>query len=690
MSTYDIKCEYCGSRIEADIKYIGYEFPCPACKQTFVLPLTGLTAGLVAGDFWLQKRAGSGDISEVFVGKRMSTNERVFIKVLSPLVTANREVAGHFVTEMCRTAKIEQPGLVKVLEVGEINGHLFLVTPHVEGECLDVIVKRDGPRPERDAVKLVLRAARVLRCLWDDKYLYIGVEVTDDKDGVHVLDAGNSKLLFRAAGLDLDRLNRTGTIADYLSPEQAQGDVPLDCRTDIYSLGATLFFLLTGSKPYAGTETTQVLQKHLTADVPDPQQRNPGLSTETTQLLGRMMAKDPAARFQSWVELVNELKNLLRAASPGTETEMALRTQLDLRAVDPQAGARPAPPRQPLPMPVILLGAVVLVMVIVLIVGWFVATRDTGTAKSPPPKRPDAPGKVVSQPDQPNAPLRPPVRPRPAAAGEDEVVLPNDVIGTKIAAIRRYLKKNPERYDFAAARLESFMKEAQSDGDRQRIQTEIDRVKKAQADAMSGAFGDKGKELEAAAQEPAPWFRDFCLLGPFSRQPDQTWNDIKPATPAGLPDLLSPVREGDRLLTWQRPVNNDDNVDFLRLLAEPHENVHVYALAEILADKKSDVEFDTAHDDGLTVWINSRQVFADNDCRASLTGRITLEKGRSILLLRVAQGTGGWNLRFRAVAPATNGKKPAGVTIQPVAGVKPTAKPLEQGQTTPPPAKPAP
>ncbi len=678
---FSIKCEGCGARMPVDPALVGQQMSCPECGMNFTVPMTCLTPGMVEGNYWIQKSLGSGDISEVFLAKKVSDNEKVFLKVLSPAVTGNKAVVEYFLNEMRRSQEIEHPSVVTVLEAGEISGHYFVAQPYIEGECLDVRIARDGPMKERDALKVIIRVARALRYAWENhNTAHRAVKpaniLLDADSEPFLLDFGNPKQVLAAGGLTLDHLNQAGTVADYMSPEQAQGWYELDCRSDIYSLGATLFYLLTGAKPYTGTNTTQVLQKHLTAPVPNPCKRNQDVSEEAAAFLRTMMAKNPDNRFQSWGKVIGQLKELLKALHhPGATTQMILNTQ-QFHVPRPRTATTPpipAPLRQKTAvMPIVLLCVIVLLLVGGLI-GGFLLLRPKSPAPPihEPPRveettpRPKPTEKVVTPPKTVTKPKK-----------KDRLQRQYERLDKQYT--RKHLTEHPKKFRDAIESYEKLLKQAAGTKHEKTLKGRVTKLKKLQAEIMAAAFGGP---VATVKETPAPkgpveskLYQDFLFLGPFENNAKTAvWKAIKPVSERSFPDFTKKIKHKDRTLAWTRYFRtlNYGKVE-MRGLMKPGEkgftyakdNVHAYAAVKIFADTKTEARLMLGGDDDLTVWLNGQQVHQHQGTanQDSAKVNITLDEGRNVLILGTVNNTGNWWFSFRLTEPETM-NSPPGVTI---------------------------
>jgi serine/threonine protein kinase len=184
-------------------------------------------------------------------------------------------------------------------------------------------LKIDKIIPEKMALKITLQVAEALRYAWDEfKILHRDIKpaniMLDKKGSAKLMDMGISKSISEDHNLTM-----TGMIVGtpyYMSPEQALSKPNLDFRADLYSLGATLYHMVTGSVPYDADTAVGILTKHITDPLPMPREVNPELSQECEDLLEIMLAKNKGDRQNSWEEAISDIKNVISGKSPETPT----------------------------------------------------------------------------------------------------------------------------------------------------------------------------------------------------------------------------------------------------------------------------------------------------------------------------------------------------------------------------------
>ena len=271
---------------------------------------------LIAGRYELEELVGTGGMSSVYRAHDRLLERDVALKVLHEQFTADGDYVERFRREARSVAQLSHPNIVTVIDRGEQDGRQFIVFEYVDGENLKSLVEREGPLPERDAVGLTLQVARALGFAHEHGLVHRDVKpqnVLLNGDGrAKVTDFGIARSLDVHGGL-----TQTGTVlgtSDYIAPEQARGS-RVDAQSDIYSLGAVLYELLTGDVPFPGDNFVAVAMRHINEPPPSVRERRPDVSARLDAAIRRAMAKDPRDRFGSMDELCGELSACLEAGS---------------------------------------------------------------------------------------------------------------------------------------------------------------------------------------------------------------------------------------------------------------------------------------------------------------------------------------------------------------------------------------
>jgi hypothetical protein len=276
-------------------------------------------AGMSLGKCLLTEEIGRGGSSVVFRGLHRALGIPVAVKVLLGGSPAESRVQTLFRREARLLARLNHPNIIRVLDFEDEGAFPYLVLEYVEGLSLGELIQQSGRLQSDRAVDLFLQVCRGLSFAAEAGVIHRDVKPQNillARDGAaKVADLGLAQVVEgRLNGQFQSNLSTAmlvGTVA-YMSPEQAAGS-RLDHRSDIYSLGATLYHAVTGRVPFRGKAPTQVLLKHASEPPTPPHLVAPHVSAALSAVIVRMLAKDPADRFQTYAELTAALAGLRRS-----------------------------------------------------------------------------------------------------------------------------------------------------------------------------------------------------------------------------------------------------------------------------------------------------------------------------------------------------------------------------------------
>jgi serine/threonine protein kinase len=265
------------------------------------------------GAYEILRPIGKGGMARVLLAEHTAMRRQVALKVLPDEAVLNSAALERFYREARAAAALDHPNIVRAFDVREADGFHFLVMEYVPGEDLEVVLQKRGPLPPAEAVGFALQAAAGLRHAHKQGLIHRDIKPANllfDRNGViKILDLGLAR--FHKDGDRLTAELDGGAIMctpDYVAPEQLDPDKVVDHRADIYSLGGTLFALLTGRTPFEGT-TPQKLVAHQARDPVPAHQLRPEIPPELSAVVSRMLAKDPAARYQTASEVIRALRS---------------------------------------------------------------------------------------------------------------------------------------------------------------------------------------------------------------------------------------------------------------------------------------------------------------------------------------------------------------------------------------------
>ena len=291
----------------------------PAVMDAMTNSYTGPSRRRI-GQYELLRSIGRGGGGEVFEARHALLQRRVAIKLLSARHVGDESARRRFFREMESIGQLNDPYIVRAYDAGEVDGTLYLAMELVEGENLESLARRVGQLPVSDACEIIRQAAIGLQHVHETGLVHRDLKPSNlllSKTGLKIADLGLA--LLNRNGLTEDRLTGHHTVlgtADYMAPEQAEGSHHVDIRADLYSLGCTLFRLLSGRAPFAVPENSTPIKKmmaHASQPIPDILQMRPDVPIELALLIRRLLAKDRNDRFAEPRDLAEAIRPFCHA-----------------------------------------------------------------------------------------------------------------------------------------------------------------------------------------------------------------------------------------------------------------------------------------------------------------------------------------------------------------------------------------
>ncbi|MDR3403356.1 MAG: protein kinase [Chthoniobacter sp.] len=267
--------------------------------------------GQTLGEFEILEALGHGGMGAVYKARQLSLKRLVALKTLQPAVADDAAYIARFQQEAIAAAALNHPNLVQVYSAGESDGLHWFSMEYVEGESARARLKREGRIEPREAITIAICVATALQYGWRKASL-IHRDIKPDniflsRDGeVKLGDLGLAK-----SGAETKGLTATGHSMGtpyYISPEQARDSKSVDFRADIYSLGCTLFHLVSGVPPFDGTSAAAIMLKHITEPTPSLPAIWPQCPPRLGEVVGKMMQKEADARQQDYETLITDLR----------------------------------------------------------------------------------------------------------------------------------------------------------------------------------------------------------------------------------------------------------------------------------------------------------------------------------------------------------------------------------------------
>lgn len=309
----------------------------------------GDLGGSTLGDFQVERLLGRGGMGEVYLATQLSLNRPVALKVLRGDVMVKPGYRERFESEALAVAKLNHPNIVHVYAMAQVDRVHFIAMEYVEGTNLrDYVVKR-GALDLPQALSIMKQAAQAIGAAGEAGIVHRDVKpeniLMTRRGRVKVADFGLCRQM-DDEGPQITQVGVTMGTPAYMSPEQAQG-WPLDHRSDLYSLGATCYFMLAGVPPFRADSAVAVALKHVRELPSSLAILRPDLPLDVDRLVMKLLAKDPADRFQSAAELLAELakvRGVLQLGSGPASGTLDTFDAVPARTEEVAASARHGPP----------------------------------------------------------------------------------------------------------------------------------------------------------------------------------------------------------------------------------------------------------------------------------------------------------------------------------------------------------
>ena len=450
--------------------------------MTFAQPFSG---------YEILSRIGAGAMGTVFRARQKHMNRIVALKVLKPSLARNEKYVERLRREARIVGQLNHPNIVTGFDLGEEGGYHYFVMEYVEGKSLRALLSEWGAFPEERVLDVGIQVASALDHAFQEGVIHRDVKpgniLIDESGAAKLTDMGLAK---GPTDLTLTRDGATVGTPQFISPEQARDPKSVDVRSDLYSLGATLYQMATGIAPISADTIGELIHGVLHDYAPDARAINPRLSEGMSLVLRKLLMKDPALRYQTPAELLDDLRRIQRDESPDVDVRPIERAERSaLRRAGGHAVRR-----------YVAAGLGLVAIVLVTFFGWDLFARDGGDGvHASPVARPRFVAELRTALERTAAA---PIGPRLSVCDEFRLRAENDaergelaraeapLVREARAMIRTVLADAEERIDAGEARLT----------DPQRWQDPERAVRSLASERFAIAFGVRPGELPAAAR----------------------------------------------------------------------------------------------------------------------------------------------------------------------------------------------
>jgi serine/threonine-protein kinase len=321
--------------------------------------LLGKSSDLIIGPYVVEDKLGSGGMGKVYRARSVEDGRTVALKVVRPALVQNRTVRGRFEREVQAARALKHPNIVGILDAGEANGKVYLAMEFVDGMDLARLMRDSGMVAVEEACEYVRQAAIALQHAHDCGFVHRDVKPGNlvvagerhvpqrtEEAVVKLLDLGLARAIDSEdmVAPDLTRDHSVVGTPDYMAPEQARSSRDVDTRADLYSLGCTLYFLLTGRVPFPYPSAIEKILAHQAEPPPPLQALRPEVPAALAGIVVRLMAKRPDDRFQTAAELAAALAPHAEYPFGAPPVEIGVKRDPGPGGTDDDAAQSPVPP----------------------------------------------------------------------------------------------------------------------------------------------------------------------------------------------------------------------------------------------------------------------------------------------------------------------------------------------------------
>jgi serine/threonine-protein kinase len=264
-------------------------------------------------------KLGAGAMATVFKAKQLNLDRTVAIKVLPRKFAQNAQFIERFYAEGRAAAQLNHPNIVQAFDVGKSGEYHYFVMEFVDGRTVYDDISKHKRYSEGEAIDIVIQIAEALLHAHERGLIHRDVKpknVMINREGVAKLaDMGLARAISDKEMAEAEQGKAFGT-PYYISPEQIRGELKIGPQADIYSLGATLYHMVTGNVPFDGKNPSAVMHKHLKAELVPPDHVNPKLSAGISEVIEMMMSKEPKRRYANCKDLLVDLRAVRKGEQP--------------------------------------------------------------------------------------------------------------------------------------------------------------------------------------------------------------------------------------------------------------------------------------------------------------------------------------------------------------------------------------
>jgi serine/threonine protein kinase len=301
------------------------------------------------GRYRLEKKVGEGGMGAVYRAVDDTLGRVVALKVLPRDKAKNEMLVKRFQAEARAAANLKHANIVGVYDSGEADGYFYIALEFVDGIDVQDLMMRKGVLSAKRSLDIIKQVTLALEHAYEQNIVHRDIKPSNlmiKRDGsIKLADMGLARSMDDSDSAGITRAGTTVGTVDYMSPEQARDSKSADSRSDIYSLGASWYYMLTGKPPFPEGDLLNRITAHATAPRPDPQALNPEVPDAVSQIILTMMAIEPAGRYQTPTALLEELGTANLKAKAITTDLLAALADGDTEVPENRASTKQMPKR---------------------------------------------------------------------------------------------------------------------------------------------------------------------------------------------------------------------------------------------------------------------------------------------------------------------------------------------------------
>lgn len=290
------------------------------------------------GDFIIKRELGAGGMGTVYLAHQATLDRDVAIKILLPSFAADKAFIESFIREARAAAAVNHPNIVQAYAVNSENGLFYFAMEYIDGKTLKQTLAEEGPRPVQQVLEIAEDTVAALGFAWNERKI---VHRDIKPDNIMFASTGHAKLADLGLARKITETNPDGSselfgTPQYIAPELLFGYQP-DARSDIYSLGCTLYHLLSGQCPYEASTSEDTINMHLSTPPTPLSELAPAVPAGLATMIDLMMAKRPGQRYPNYDLIAADLKLVKAGKAPAHAPAPNAQTPIDITSADPFA-----------------------------------------------------------------------------------------------------------------------------------------------------------------------------------------------------------------------------------------------------------------------------------------------------------------------------------------------------------------